>query len=243
MNTYAKQKAGNESKTPNHTDSQKNNQQKLVSQFVDNRTKAVAQRKFQETVNSRYEAIQFKTFENNINSKQTSSNVIQFGPGRPSFSGPAAKIRKNGSDHVKAKKYDMAHRLSLKDIRTIVTSKDHLLIKQVIKKVTIPERDFGKYKKGYKGYYNDVKDITDDSSLIKALNNSPFNLRPGNPSRNRSLGAAFDGNFDDDGYETDQSEALRPFARTHGKKHKTSSYLPDKDLKRWEKSAFGDLDI
>ncbi|RLJ80697.1 hypothetical protein [Pedobacter alluvionis] len=243
MNTYAKQKTDNESKTSNHTYSQKNYQQKAVSQFVDNRTKAVAQRQFQETLNNRYEAIQFKTFENNTKSNQTSSNVIQFGRGRPSFSGPAAKIRKTGNGHVKAKKYDMAHRLSLKDIKTIVTSKDHFLIKQVIKKVTIPERDFGKYKKGFKGYYNDVKDITDESSLIKALNNSPFNLRPGDPSRNRSLGAAFDGNVDDDGYETDQSKALRPLAKTHGKKDIRSSYLTAKELKSWEKSAYDGLDM
>ena len=93
----------------------------------------------------------------------------------------------------------------------------------------------------------DVMDIYDCDSevamkiLIKALNNSPFNLRPGNPSVNRSIGSGFDPNVDDAGYETDQSEGLEEFASQQGGQIRTSSYLSDKELSTWENKAFGGL--
>ncbi len=171
----------------------------------------------------------------------TQPGIIQFGKKnkskakrkRPNFSGPARKLR-NGTDSSD----DLAHRLSYHDIEKIVDSGDKGKITKLIKKVTIPQRKFGKYKIGDTSYYDQVAKITDEDQLIKALNNSPYNLRPGNASVNRSIGAGFDPNVDDDGYDTDQTEALRPFALSEDAKGRTSSYLPDDDLEDWEDKLF-----
>ena len=178
-------------------------------------------------------------------STSAQSGIIQFGKPkgvknktkkkrkRPGFSGPARKLRK-GTDSSD----DLAHRLSYHDIEQIVDSGNKLKVTKLIQKLTIPQRRFGKYNKGDKSYYNEVIKINDDDQLIKALNNSPFNLRPGNASVNRSIGAGFDPNVDDDGYDTDQTESLRPFAISKDVQGRTSSYLPDDDLEDWEDKLF-----
>lgn len=199
-------------------------EKKSGSYLQDNRTQAVVQKKI-------------------ITGIQNKSNtsVIQFGGDRPSFSGPATKIKKQGAPLLTGDEYDMAHRLSYQRIKEIVESGNNAVIHKMVKALTIPKRTFGVYKKGYQGYYNHVITITDQDELIKALNNSPFNLRPGNPSVNRSIGSGFDPNVDDSGYETDQSEGLEEFASQQGGQIRTSSYLSDKELSTWENKAFGGL--
>lgn len=169
------------------------------------------------------------------------TNVFQLAGDRPTFSGPARKLNLNGKYLLDGDSYDMAHRLSFHDIQGIVMSGDQTEINKLIQALTIPQRDFGSDAQGDTSYYDKVKGITNQEDLIKALNNSPFNLRPGNSSVNRSIGAGFDGNIDDDGYETDQSEALRPFAKTFDPQGRTSSYLSDKELQKWENAAYKNL--
>jgi hypothetical protein len=152
---------------------------------------------------------------------------------RPSFSGPARKLRQNTDSND-----DLAHRISYDNIAKIVDGGDKSKITKLIKKVTIPQRKFGKYKKGDTTYFDKVQKISDDEELIKALNNSPFNLRPGNASINRSIGSSFDPNVDDNGYDTDQTESLRPFALSEDTQNRTSSYLPDNELGDWEDEVF-----
>ncbi len=202
-------------------------------QFTDNRPKATTQTKLKDTVESNTSTKQLMAKEATTTIQQ--SETIQLTKStrstRPSFSGPARKQRQvtDSSD-------DLAHRISYNDIKTIISGTDKKKKKDLIRKITIPQRDFGRYKKGDESYFNFVESKTDEDELIKALNNSPFNLRPGIASVNRSIGASFDPNVDDAGYETDQSESLKSFALSHDSKNRTSSYMPDKDwvrVKSW----------
>ncbi|GGB66239.1 hypothetical protein GCM10007424_02730 [Flavobacterium suaedae] len=222
MNSYANKVISKQGQSATNTNSTVNN--KSGSYIADNRPQAVTQRKL------------VKEIQNKPN-----TSVIQFGGNRPSFSGPATKIKKQGAPLLTGDEYDMAHRLSYQRIKEIVESGNNAVIHKMVKALTIPKRTFGMYQKGYQGYYNHVTSITDQDELIKALNNSPFNLRPGNPSVNRSIGSGFDPNVDDAGYETDQSEGLEEFASQQGGQIRTSSYLSDKELSTWENKAFGGL--
>ena len=203
--------------------------------FVDARSEVVAQKKLQKMADNNAQVKQLMSFKA-MNSK-SQAQIIQFGKrSRPSFSGPAKKLRQatNSND-------DLAHRISYHDIEQIVNGGSSTQRQELIEKVTIPQRDFPQHPCGYDGYYKKVLLINDNAQLIRALNNCPFNLRPGIASVNRSIGAGFDPNVDDSGYETDQSKALRPHALTHDAQNRSSSYLSDKKLKKWEKKAFVSL--
>lgn len=217
MNTYSKQPMENRLQAAADTVTQRQ-KNKQASALIDNRPQTVTQRKL---------------FSNQ---SQSNNTVIQLGR-RHTFSGPATKIRKIGASQMGKKKYDMAHRLSYHRISQIVGEGNQAKIDKLIAAVTIPQRDFGKYKAGDTTYYNKVKKIKNSGQLIKSLNNSPFNLRPGNPSKNRSIGAGFDPNIDDSGYETDQSEALKPFAIKKKQKYRTSTFSY-KQNKLWENKVF-----
>lgn len=237
MNTHVNKIQENKSHSVANAIAQKSNSNKSTFQFVDKRPETIAQRKLQEMVDNSTQVKQLRTYKT-IMTTVSQPQIIQFGGSRPSFSGPARKQRRvTDSDD------DLAHRISYHDIEQIVSGGSKSQIKELIEKVTIPQRKFGIYPKGYQGYFNKVKSITDQRELIKALNNSPFNLRPGVASVNRSIGAGFDPNVDDSGYDTDQSEALRPLALSHDAEDRTSSYLSDKDLGKWEDKAFGNLSI
>lgn len=226
MNTYSKQPLENRFQAAANTVSQKQSN-KQASALVDNRPQATVQRKL---------------FSNQ---SQSNNIVIQLAGDRPGFSGPAAKIKKEGDSLLTGDQYDMAHRLSYQHIRDTVQNGNQNTINGLVKAIAIPSRNFGGIKKGNTKYYNKIRKIKDKKELIKALNNSPYNLRPGNSSVNRSIGGNFDPNIDDSGYETDQTTTLRPFilnntSKKIKKKQKTetSSYLSDKELKQWEKKAY-----
>lgn len=225
MNTYSKQPQKSNFQAAASTVTQRQNNRQ-ASALVDNRPQAVTQRKL---------------FSNQ---SQSNNAVIQFGGDRPGFSGPATKIKKEGDSLLTGDQYDMAHRLSYQNIRDTVQNSNQNTINGLVKAIAIPSRNFGGIKKGNTKYYDKIKKIKDKKELIKALNNSPYNLRPGNSSVNRGIGSNFDPNIDDSGYETDQTTTLRPFILNTSKKIKkkqkteTSSYLSDKELKKWEKKAY-----
>jgi len=74
MNIHADKKEENKSQTTANTSSKKKNNTESVSQLVDNRAEAVAQRKLQETANNSADVKQLMAFKNRIN---TNDNVIQ----------------------------------------------------------------------------------------------------------------------------------------------------------------------
>ncbi|MBW4473710.1 MAG: DUF4157 domain-containing protein [Stenomitos rutilans HA7619-LM2] len=108
--------------------------------------------------------------------------------------------------------FDLAHRLSYHDIAKTVQEKPKQAIMSMIKKVTIPQRNFGTYIKiGDKTYYNNVvQHIHDTRKLIRLLNSSPYNLRPGVSSDNRSIGKRYDGVYEN-GKLSPQSKGTKSF--------------------------------
>ena len=125
---------------------------------------------------------------------QRKAMPVQFGKPkrkRAAFRSNVNRMRAHGKKVLKGAGFDMAHRMSYHDIDSIVhdpkTSKKHL--RGLMRAVAIPRRDFGGIKKGDRQYYNMVRKARKDpEELVRLLNSSPYNLRPGNSSRNRSIG-------------------------------------------------------
>lgn len=114
---------------------------------------------------------------------------------RPGFRSNVGRMRKYIKAAMKLGPYDMAHRMSYHDIREQVDKLESKPKKldQMIRDITVPQRKFGKIKKGDKAYYNLAKGAKKDTKLlVKILNSSPYNLRPGDQSTNRSIGARAD---------------------------------------------------
>ena len=159
---------------------------------------------------------------------------------RPAFRNNINKARKTLSSELAGyEEYDMAHRLSYHDINKIVMYSPEEYVESMIEAVTVPQRDFGTKKKGDKEYYNETMKLYqkgDRKKLISHLNSSPYNLRPGVPSINRSIGKRADlhhlGN-DPKRSLTPQSKRLEHFAISLS--DKSSDFLKPGVLKSVEK--------
>ncbi|MCX6318954.1 MAG: hypothetical protein NTW29_16875 [Bacteroidetes bacterium] len=117
------------------------------------------------------------------------------GPRRPGFRSNVTRMRKYIKNALNLGPYDMAHRMSYHDIREQVENLkgDPKKLNQMIRDITVPKRKFGKIKKGDKAYYSLALGAKKDPKLlVKILNSSPYNLRPGDQSTNRSIGARGD---------------------------------------------------
>lgn len=162
--------------------------------LADNRPGSIAQRKMSKDLSS-----QGPVRNNAVHVSAPGPHfTIQFGKDkekRPSFRSNVKKMRKYAIQVLNGKQFDMAHRMSYSDIADIVlddTTSDDAL-KNLIRDLTIPKRNFGKIKKGDTAYYYLAMSVrTKRKMLLKILNSSPYNLRPGDPSTNRGIGAKGD---------------------------------------------------
>jgi len=182
------------------------------------------------------------------NGKQyVNENIVQrVKKKRPSWTKDAKNIteeskkllKNNTNPKIKNKVFDLAHKLSLHDIESIVKSGDQVKTSKMVEKLTTPERQFGNIKKGDQTYFNKaIKQITNQKKFISILNSSPYNLRPGDQSTNRSIGKNFDPNNYDDGSMTPQSKELQIFAINSGS-GKSSSFLNNQEQIDLEKNVF-----
>lgn len=114
---------------------------------------------------------------------------------RPGFRSNVTRMRKYIKAALNLGPYDMAHRMSYHDIREQVENLkgNPKKLNEMIRDITVPKRKFGKIKKGDKAYYSLALGAKKDPKLlVKILNSSPYNLRPGDQSTNRSIGARGD---------------------------------------------------
>ena len=142
------------------------------------------------------------------------------------------------------KQFDMAHRFPYNRIKMealniikIKTPWKGSRFKELVKVITIPQRNFGTISRGDKLYYRIVKRLItnnrNDIRILKYLNSSPFNLRPGDPSKNRSIGDNPDYHYDDITRSlTPQSEMLEKFLQNPN--GKSSDYLDKKQFDNFE---------
>ncbi|MCJ8211075.1 hypothetical protein MUY27_15255 [Mucilaginibacter sp. RS28] len=157
--------------------------------------------------------------------------VIQL---RPGWINPASRMIERTKELFPNEGFDLAHRLSYENIEYLYGQDKNW----VLKNVTIPQRQFGAIAQGDKRYYNWVKQSSDDKEALQRLNSSPYNLRPGNASTNRSLGKKFDPNAQDDGTLTPQSEELIAGAKDKEHNLRSSTFYGDGDFNIWEKYVY-----
>ncbi len=167
--------------------------------FVDNRPIAKVQRNLPVMVDRAIQTTPLVLYKHKANNNLIPPRkVSQFGIYRPAFKGYARKLRRRGKRIFKRRKFDLAHRVSYYKINKIISGGKKGEITKLIKCVMIPQRRFGRIPKGDRGLYNvtvklyrDYKQnrtIKRKRKLLSELNSSPFNLRPGDPSKNRSIG-------------------------------------------------------
>ncbi len=140
--------------------------------------------------------------------------------------------------------FDMAHRFPYNKIKKEAleyiinnTAWKGSRFKKLVKAITIPQRNFGTISRGDKLYYKKIKRLIkvnpDDIRILKYLNSSPFNLRPGDPSTNRSIGDNPDYHYDDITRSlTPQSEMLEQLLPNP--KGYSSDYLDKKQFDKFE---------
>jgi len=164
---------------------------------------------------------------------------------RPGFMGHIGRARKSivRSLPKTMRVFDMAHRLSYKDIRDTVDQGTDQTVRRMIKAVTIPRRQFGGVEKGNTIYYRRARRAYRDGEydkLVSILNSSPYNLRPGNSSRNRSIGARADLHYRSDGTLTPQSRAVARYASLNNRE--SSDYLSKKLFELVEQRMLEELE-
>lgn len=166
-----------------------------------------------EFIDNRSQFYQLKKLKDGL---QSDATLLQMGR-RPAFS---SRIKRGTADIRRRTKkaFDLAHRLSYRDIESLVRQYWYQprKLNEFIRVLTIPQRQYGCFPMGYRGYYDKViKAKMKIYTVISMLNSSPFNLRPGAPSVNRSIGAAPDLHHQDEDPArplTPQSAALAPYA-------------------------------
>jgi hypothetical protein len=132
--------------------------------------------------------------------KLSSLNSIQFtrGPARRVGFRPNVRRMREHAREVLTNphlNFDMAHRMSYHDIKETIfnpiTTRAKLI--PLIRDLTIPKRNFGPVKRGDREYYHRAMNVINNkNALLRILNSSPFNLRPGDSSTNRSIGSRGD---------------------------------------------------
>jgi hypothetical protein len=113
---------------------------------------------------------------------------------------------------------DLAHRMSFQDIHEVIDGNavGSCVIEDLVRALTIPSRDFGTWKVGDERLYRFVKKEGKDKSLLtKMLNSSPFNLRPGDSSTNRSIGKKLDPNLNASGRITPLSRSVSNYGEKY----------------------------
>jgi hypothetical protein len=110
----------------------------------------------------------------------------------------------------------MAHRLSWQSIEATLRSGDDGKIDTMINNLTIPKRNFGDpasggVAAGDTAVYDAVQAVIAKHGkatpqVAKALNSSPYNLRPGHGPTNSAIGGGPDAHFD----ETKPGEPMTP---------------------------------
>lgn len=163
------------------------------------------------------------------------ASQVHFKKSRPSFPSYINSARKAATP--KGVSTDSAHRLSYQNIRVSLETKGIDGSIDLIKALTIPARDFGTIKAGDTTYYDAAMVAKDHNDLLKLLNASPFNLRPGDSSTNRSLGSSFDPNKSPGGSHTPISKKLHKFALDVDDESRSSSVLTPTKLAAYEKKS------
>jgi hypothetical protein len=134
---------------------------------------------------------------------------------RPGFIGSVDAMREDSKGMYPGENIHMAHRLSWQQIELTLRGGDMTQITPMINNLTIPQRNFGNpahggVAKGNLDYYNAVQKVLSkygpSPELAKALNSSPYNLRPGDGSVNSAIGGDPDAHFD----ETQPNEPMTP---------------------------------
>jgi hypothetical protein len=113
---------------------------------------------------------------------------------------------------------DLAHRMSFQNIHEVIDGNviGSDVIEDLIKTLTIPSRDFGTWKAGDERLYRFVKQKEKDKGLLtRMLNSSPFNLRPGDSSTNRSIGKRLDPNLNASGRITPLSRSVSKYGEEY----------------------------
>lgn len=186
--------------------------------FEDNRAMAIQQRKLIEFVNSKplNTVAQFakgststtKTGKKGKTSIKKKAGKKPIHPKRPHFLSHIKKARMYANAIFKKKgiKIHMAHRMSWEKIAQIISDSkgdpNNLDFLNMVEVVTVPNRNYGKLKKGDKTLYNIIMSIaksslsgTLDPKIATLLNSSIINLRPGNGKINSSIQGKNDYNY------------------------------------------------
>ena len=197
---------------------------------------------------------------------------------RPNFPEHVGDMRTKAKKQHPKRKIHMAHRVSWEAIREKIFSKVKIPWSKV-KAICVPARNFGDPKNGgvAKGdltFYKAVLELCKkyaksknlNAFLAKALNASPFNLRPGDGATNSSIQGKPDAHMDEtnnDKMTPQTSQEFKVFdydklkatkakiatkkgktnpksskVKVHKPQHNSSDFLNMKDFKNWE-SGFG----
>jgi hypothetical protein len=208
--------------------------------FVDNRPLSVAQRKHQEISNdSQVNILQF-------GGKKVPKLTVKIP--RPGFIGSVNAMREDAKDMYPGDSIHMAHRLSWQSIEDTVRTGNVSAINSMIDKLTIPQRDFGDpsnggVSAGNKDFYDAVDAVVKKYGLVthevaKALNSSPYNLRPGHGPTNSAIGGAPDPHFD----ETKPGEPMTPQSKSllNPTNDDSSDFMTMASFKDWETNFYDD---
>ena len=190
-------------------------------QLVGNLPENIGQRKLQNIANSSSRIKQLAQLQAKINEytyktlNSSTHNVLQK-MDRPGFVGSVKKMRIDAKAAHPTENIHMAHRLSWQSIRDTLANSSDAEIDTMISNLTIPQRDFGDPSSGGVAannmeVYNAVQVLVlthtrNSEQVAKALNSSPYNLRPGDGQTNSSIGGGADAHFD----ETQIGEPMTP---------------------------------
>jgi hypothetical protein len=153
---------------------------------------------------------------------------------RPSFNASASALKIEAND-LGFDGHDLAHRMSWDEIKgELESATSQHDFDNLLRRVLIPARGFGTVKKGDTRLYNKGLEIMKKAKwkgcpeIANFLNSCPYNLRPGHPSDNRSIG----GNRDVHRNE-DQSSKQYP----DGPPTPQSKQLFGGKIPNWERSS------
>jgi len=186
--------------------------------------KNVGQRKLQKIANNSPRIKQLTQLQAEINKytyktqtlNSSTNDVLQKMMKRPGFVGSVNTMRSDAQTMYPTENIHMAHRLSWQSIRDTLENASDATIDTMINNLTIPQRNFGDPSSGGVAAGNtEVFDAVQavitkygksTVEVAKALNSSPYNLRPGDGQTNSSIGGGADAHFD----ETQIGEPMTP---------------------------------
>lgn len=164
---------------------------------------------------------------------------------RPAFIGSIKAMREDAKYLYPGENIHMAHRLSWQSIRDTLLSGKTTVINTMIRNLCIPQRDFGDpasggVAMGNTEFYDAIQKLfkrnSDVEVLAKALNSSPYNLRPGDGPTNSAIGGEPDAHRDETlpgEPMTPQSSALLPPTTTN-----SSDFMTMGSFAIWEANFY-----